>query len=259
MKRLALLLLLASPAFAQTPVAIQNANFQAPVTFTASDAAGDEWVPNTVPGWTIGPGPGVPGTFAGIQQLTTACGSPTQMLYSNDPTVTQDVGPQQAGTYTLTVGVCNRADSIGSNAIYTIGLNSCTQAALNSTIPAGTVSTVALTCPVVNPVGDVLVSLGCSGPQCDFASVAVTFAPAGPPPPFVWVMPGLGTATFSMYVPPACGPNDGTCSIQIQVCDTSQTPPVCMTAPVGTLSLVKSITLPTPQVQTIPIVTVTNP
>ncbi len=88
---------------------------------------------------------------------------------------------------------------------------------------------------------------------------AIQLVPAGPPPPFVWVMPGLGTATFTMYVPPACGPNDGTCSIAIQVCDTSQTPPLCMTAPIGTLSLLKTISLPTPQTQTIPIVTVTNP
>ena len=86
---------------------------------------------------------------------------------------------------------------------------------------------------------------------------SVPFKPAGPPPPFVWVMPGLGTATFPMNIPPACGPSDGTCSIQIQVCDTSKTPPVCMVSSQGTITLLKNITLPTPQQQAIPLVTVT--
>lgn len=75
----------------------------------------------------------------------------------------------------------------------------------------------------------------------------------GPPPPFVWNMPGLGNVTFPMQIPPACGPSDGVCSIQIQVCDTSQTPPVCLTASQGTLSLIKTVTLPVPQTQTIPV------
>jgi hypothetical protein len=75
--------------------------------------------------------------------------------------------------------------------------------------------------------------------------------------PLVWVMPGLGTATFPMNIPPACSPTDGTCSIQIQVCDTSKTPPVCMTSSQGTITLLKNVTLPTPQQQSIPLVTVT--
>jgi hypothetical protein len=103
------------------------------------------------------------------------------------------------------------------------------------------------------------ITLGDTNTNQDAILNAIDIELAGPPPPFVWVMPGLGTATFPMQIPPACGPNDGTCSIQIQVCDTSQTPPVCMTAPIGTLSLIKTISLPTPQVQTIPVVVVTNP
>jgi hypothetical protein len=187
MKRLALLLLLASPAFAQTPVAIQNANFQAPVMFTAFDAAGDQWVPNAVPGWTIGPGPGVPGTFAGIVNLVSACGAPAQMLYSNDPAVTQDLGPAQAGTYSFSVDVCNRGDGVGAAATYTISLLDgttalCSEVGLNSSHPAGQFTTLAQSCPDAAPAEHLIVSLGCSGPQCNFGSVAVTFTTAGPPP-----------------------------------------------------------------------------
>lgn len=90
-------------------------------------------------------------------------------------------------------------------------------------------------------------------------SDALTLTPSGPPPPFVWIMPGLGTATFPMQIPPACGPNDGTCSIEIQVCDTSVNPPNCITSSQGTITLLKNVTLPTPQQQSIPLVVVTNP
>jgi hypothetical protein len=173
-------LLCATNIRAQTPVAVQNANFSAPVTFTQSSAAGDQWEPNNVPGWMIGPGPGVPGTLAGIQQLVSACGpNAPQMLYSNDPTVSQDVGPQQAGMYVLTVGICNRSDTSG--ATYTLSLSGCTESALNSTIPAGTIQNVTLSCPISNPSGGNIIGLGCSGGQCDFASVSLTFLPAAPP------------------------------------------------------------------------------
>jgi hypothetical protein len=95
-------------------------------------------------------------------------------------------------------------------------------------------------------------------------SVAVTQSPIlnaidvepGTPPPFVWVMPGLGTATFTMYVPPACGPSDGACSITIMICDMNNN---CTTGNTGSLYLIKTSSLPNPQVLTIPVVTVTQP
>jgi hypothetical protein len=99
-------------------------------------------------------------------------------------------------------------------------------------------------------------SEGSGQPYASAAEINVIGIP-GTPTPFVWIMPGLGMATFPMYIPPACGPADGACSIQIQVCDTSKTPPLCMTSSQGTITLLKNITLPTPQQQSIPLVTVT--
>ena len=107
----------------------------------------------------------------------------------------------------------------------------------------------------ISAAGNITASATYSAPMYWFAGAAVLSI--GPPPPFVWQMPGLGTATFPMNIPPACGPSDGTCSIQIQVCDTSKTPPVCMTSSQGTITLLKNITLPAPQQQSIPLVTVT--
>jgi hypothetical protein len=263
MKRLLLALLFPLALFAQTPVMIQNANFQAPVTFTASDTAGDQWVPNTVPGWTIGPGPGVPGTLAGIQKLVSACGANAmQGMYTNDPTVTQDVGPQQAGTYSLTVNLCSRADGAGASATYTIGVAGCAQGSAVSTIPAGTIGPVLLSCPITKPSGDVIISLGCSGGQCDFFSVALTFTPAGP---YVFVLKNCGASTCTFTFPiaaapslPACGSADGTCSLSIQVCDTSVTPANCLTlSTTGAINIVKNSST---NGQTVtPLVTATSP
>jgi uncharacterized cupredoxin-like copper-binding protein len=81
----------------------------------------------------------------------------------------------------------------------------------------------------------------------------------GTPQPFIWTMPGLGVATFTMFVPPSCGPNDGTCSIQMQACDTSVTPPNCVTTSQGTLALIKTFSLPTQQTTTTQVVTVVPP
>jgi hypothetical protein len=246
----------------QTPVAVQNANFQSPVTFTQSSAAGDQWEPNNIPGWTIGPGPGVPGTLAGIQQLVSACGpSAPQMLYTNDPTVSQDVGPQQAGMYVLTVGICNRSDTSG--ATYTLSLSGCNESALNSTIPPGTIQNVTLSCPISNPSGDNIIGLGCSGGQCDFSSVALTFTPAGP---YTFVLPNCGkagsTCTFTFPIAsapslPACAKSDTGCYLSIQVCDTSVTPANCLTlSSSGAISIVvNSTTNPA----TVPLVTATSP
>jgi hypothetical protein len=186
MKKLLTLLFLAFPLAAQTPVGVLNANFQAPVTFTNSDAAGDQWAPNVAPNWTIGPGPGVVGTFAGIQSLVSACGTPTQMLYSNDPTVTQDLGPAQAGTYSFSVSVCNRSDGAGSAATYTLSLLDgtaalCSEVGLNSSNPSGAFTTLTQSCVDAAPAADLIVSLACSGSQCNFGSVSVTFTAIVPP------------------------------------------------------------------------------
>jgi hypothetical protein len=97
-----------------------------------------------------------------------------------------------------------------------------------------------------------------NGPWTTIAELTVLGA-AGPPPPYVFQLQGGPKVTFPMTSPPACTPADGTCSITIQisapvgtVCTTDSTGTIC-TGAVGTLSLVKSVTLPVPQTQTIPV------
>jgi hypothetical protein len=256
---LAALLSFATSALAQTPVAIQNSNFQSPVTFTNIDpsgaAAGSQWESGTIPSWIVGPG------IAGIQQLVSVCGvNIPQGAFSNGATITQDVGPQQAGMYVLTVGICNRSDISG--ATYTLSLSGCNESALNSTIPPGTIQNVTLSCPISNPSGDNIIGLGCSGGQCDFSSVALTFTPAGP---YVFVLPTCGASTCTFTFPianasslPACSSADGTCSLSIQVCDTSVTPANCLTlSTTGAINIVKNSST---NGQTVtPLVTATSP
>jgi hypothetical protein len=233
--------------FVASPLAAQTVTNPA---FAQNALATGSWNAGPVPGWAIAGSAGLWTPPASEYPLV----SSATVAWSNGGAITQDLGTLTAGNYNFSVQVGARGDGYGQAATYTVSLGACSQVGTIAAIPVGTFLTVTQPCNL--PAGDAVVSLACSGPQCDFTNVLVQ---AGPPPPFVWVMPGLGTATFPMYVPPACGPNDGTCSIVIQVCDTSQTPPLCMTAPVGTLSLIKTISLPTPQVQTIPVVVVTNP
>jgi len=101
--------------------------------------------------------------------------------------------------------------------------------------------------------------------------VDVLFVPtvALPPQPFVYTLPGLGTATFSMNLPPTCGPTDTACSIQIQVvmpvasstCTTDSNGFTTCTGGVGALYLVKSYTAAdgTTQTLTVPVVAVSSP
>jgi hypothetical protein len=75
--------------------------------------------------------------------------------------------------------------------------------------------------------------------------------------PFRVTLPGCCTVTFpitSASQVPSCTATDGTCSIVIQICDAAN-PPNCLSSNAGTLSLVKTVTLPTPQTQTIPVAT----
>lgn len=240
-------LLLPFVASAQT---VQNPSFETAVTFSGSSAEGS-WSENGIPGWS-----GSGGIFLPSASEFTSLPNGMQVAYLNGGTISQVV-QVSAGTVTLTVQQGSRNDGYGAAASCTASLlagstvlGSANQA--NSAIPKGT--WMPLTVTATAPAGPLTISLSSSGQQCDFDNVVLS---AGSPPPFVWVMPGLGTATFPMQIPPACGPSDGTCSIQIQVCDTSKTPPVCMTASQGTITLLKNVMLPAPQQQAIPLVTVT--
>lgn len=53
----------------------------------------------------------------------------------------------------------------------------------------------------------------------------ISYKPGGPPPPFVWPMPGFGTFTFPMYAPPDCAMTAGVCSIV--ACNTTKN--ICVT------------------------------
>lgn len=90
--------------------------------------------------------------------------------------------------------------------------------------------------------------------------------PPPPPTPLQVLIPGLSaTLTFpiaSAAAVPACLPSDGVCSITIQwsgpvACDTASPPNCTMGAP-GILFFVKTVTLPTPQTVSMPIVSVSQ-
>jgi hypothetical protein len=289
MKRLALLLLLASPAFAQTvqhvSTTTQSVSVSAvlpqpqaqgdtllvgvyPSGGTLTDTAGDTFVqdctgnglatfrassisanPSNRLTYTI-PASGYIGVFANEQtgrQIFVSC----QSSSGAGPFIS--TAPAGSLVYAmLSSSACCSGTVLGPGMSILDGL---ADTWFGANIYSGwTIDAVGI------PTGPVYTySAGQNGSTGNVLMAAYANAPPPPPQPFVWVMPGLGTATFPMQIPPACGPNDGTCSIAIQVCDTSQTPPLCMTAPIGTLSLIKTISLPTPQVQTIPVVTVTNP
>jgi hypothetical protein len=68
--------------------------------------------------------------------------------------------------------------------------------------------------------------------------------------------PGCCTLTFSITDAsqvPKCRPTDGVCSIQIQICD-GATPPNCITGTAGSVTLIKTFSLPVQQTVTVPVV-----
>lgn len=109
--------------------------------------------------------------------------------------------------------------------------------------------------PVTVTTGSISIELDSIGGNGYIDAIEIVQANPPPPQPVTVVVPGFGSLQFVMASPPAfCGAGDGTpCTIQFQVCDTS-TPPTCSFLPFGTLSLVKTVTLPTPQTQTTPVV-----
>jgi hypothetical protein len=246
------LLLLASPAFAQTPVPVVNPSFE---------ASG---------GWTFGPGSGpwAPGSgaYASI---------PDGKLigYANaNGSITQDLGVSALSNniYTLQLWVGHRLDGYAAKATIQLlaGTTSlCSLTVDSSTIPAGTFAQQTLTCPVgaTAPTGDLIISVVSAGTQTDIDNVTLSYAPATPQS-FVWQMPGLGTVTFPMQIPPACGPSDGVCSIQIQIvmpaangtCSADSNQNITCTGNAGTLNLIKTVSLPVPQTQTI-VVAIASP
>lgn len=90
-----------------------------------------------------------------------------------------------------------------------------------------------------------------------WADAVASFKPK-PPAAFQVHIAGLGTASFPIANAsqvPECTAADGTCSIVVQICDNG-TPQNCLTSNSGTLSLLKTKSLPMPQTATVPIASV---
>jgi hypothetical protein len=99
-------------------------------------------------------------------------------------------------------------------------------------------------------------------PSASYTETLIVFH-AGTPPPLTLTFPGCCTLTagpsLTFPIDPSqffCMPADGQCTDVIQVCDAA-TPPKCMTGNGGSISIVKTISLPIPQMKTIKIITAT--
>lgn len=248
---LTLLLISPLPAMGQTPVAIQNPSFE-----VGAPAGSPNWN-LTVPGWNCS---GNYGEFAPTPAQVKSGVDQTSTLWLNSGALcSQDLGPVVPNaTYNLTYSVGAQTPQYGPPTGYSasLGMPNCTPMTVTPT--SGALTAQALTCKS-SASGELILTLSNTGGQALFDNLVLTVTPSGPPPPLVFTIPGLGTATFPMVAPPSCGPNDGTCSIQIQVCDTSVSPPNCITSSQGTIVLIKSVTLPIPQTSAILVVQVTNP
>jgi hypothetical protein len=243
---LVVLLLCASSAFAQTTVPVQNGSF------TANPPAGN-YNYSCPTGWTC------KGSYFGMQNPTSAqipgIASGTTTLWLQNAAATQDIGPTVANTnYSLSVTVGSQAGFSGN---YTISYAGCT--ILGSTI-SGIVQPVTLPCS--SPTGEIVISLASTQGQIQFTNVSLTI-----PGAFVFVLQNCGivgsTCTFTFPIAaapslPSCTSADGTCVLNIQVCDTSVTPVNCLTLSTsGAANIVK--TSSTNGITVTPLVTATNP
>jgi hypothetical protein len=199
MKRFLILALWAMPLIGQTPVTVQNPTFEAPVTFSHNNPAYGPWEIGSVPGWTCGPNAGVWQPAAVL--YTSLQAGQSVLLFAAKETCTQDVGLAQAGTYTLTAFVGNRADGVNAAASTTVALSAgtsplCAATTFNGPIASGTFILSTQTCSATNPSGDVIVSLSCSAPQCNVASLALAFTPATTLPSVTLAINSGSTATY---------------------------------------------------------------
>ena len=198
---LLLALLLPFAASAQT---VQNPSFESAVTLDQSSPSAGTWGIGSIPNWT---GSGTFGVWKPpASEFTSMCDG-SQIAYANGVTLTQDLGPVQAGTYSFSVCAGNRGDGYNASATYTVSLlvgstSLCSQSGSNSGIPSATFKAITQSCTVTNQTGDLIVSLGCAGTQCDFDNVKVTFTPPASPP-------NIATFTFPVQLT-TCTKCDGT-------------------------------------------------
>lgn len=274
MKRLLLALLFPLALFAQTPVAIQNANFAASPS-VPNTGSGGVWGNAPISGWaTSGP--------VGLWQPdTTGCGFASQagntLAWMNGgSTLSQDLGVGAASglTYTLTVPIGLRGCFYPVN--YTISLSVgatslCAQNGSNGTLTVGTLTPQTITCqiPTPAPSGDLVISISVPGNQNGQLEVeTITLTSAGA---YVFVLEncnGVSTCTFTFPIAaasslPACSSADGTCSLMLQTvapaasCSTTGTITTCTLSTTGAINIVKNSSTSGQTVT--PLVTATSP
>jgi len=251
------ILLLALMFCASSLNAQVNPSFEITASLPLSDGAGGFWNYGPIPGWTLS---GEGGLWMPGAKYFPSVPDGKLIAWLNKGSISQDLGvPPGANTiYMLTVSIGRRTDLLANS--YTISLNSgatvlCVASGNSSIIPPGTFQQESCTFTSdANPAaGNLSISIMSVGTQIDLDAVTLTKAPAKP---FDYVLPGLGTVTFPMQAPPVCTPADGACSIVIQACLPDGV--TCLNG-LGTLSLVKTFSLPTPQVLTVPVAVATNP
>ena len=187
--RLALLAFLdmAGVAFAQTPIAVQNPSFEMHGTPTGSNLCPDgtkqQWNFGPVPGWVAtGTNTNSFGTLLPSHCVYTSIPDGAAVLYTNGPTLTQDLGIPATGgsTYILTAYVGHRLNgNIAQSSTVSLLVGSavaCSTTVQLSTIAPGTFLPISClyTAPVTPPLGDLIISLSTAGAQSDFDNVSMT-------------------------------------------------------------------------------------
>ena len=262
---LALFLFLAPLAESQTPAPVRIACGQA-AAYT--DSAGNVWSADSF--YNIG-APGI--NWSRTFSTTHAIGNtfdPTLYQHerwsSNDaPPLTYSI-PAPAGPYTLNLLFAEDFATAAGQRQFNVLING-TQFLTNFDVFATAGGDFIAVTESFNVISTGTITIQFTHGSANNPAINAIDLEPGEPQPFVYTLPGLGTATFSMFIPPTCGPNDGTCSIQIQItaatgamtCSTGSSGTITCVGDAGTLSLIKNVTLPTPQAITVPVVVVTAP
>jgi hypothetical protein len=183
---LTLALVLAAAAFAQTPITVHNPSFEVTGTLITSNSCPDgstsKWNFGPVPSWTVGAGSGSFGVLVPAHCVYPSISDGTAVLYTNGPTLTQDLGisASAGSTYILTVYVGHRLNgNIAQSSTVSLLVGStvaCSTTVQLSTIAPGTFLPISClyTAPVTPPAGDLIISLSTAGAQSDFDNVSMT-------------------------------------------------------------------------------------
>ena len=175
MRKLLALLALTVPTLllGQTPITVLNPSFEQPVTATYTET------PPT--GWKAGGNLSV-----GVENIGAVAPNGVNVAWINpSASLSQDLGTQAAGSYTLTFSLAGN-----STASAAVTFGSCSQTFTGLTA-AYTVET--MTC-TLSAAGDLSLSFADNSSQVTLDNVAVTLTAPPPPPPV------FNTLTFSMQL-----------------------------------------------------------